>query len=121
MTMEHFKIHCDIATSSNIISRAIKVSLIVGSALNLINQGDAILSLNPENINILKILLTYAVPYSVTTYTATAMKLEFQLGTKSIIETDLVCQGCKTEMHIKEDELIPECLKCGIHTKWRLK
>lgn len=121
MTMEHFKIYCDIATSKNIISRAIKVSLIVGTALNLINQGDALISLNLENLNLIKLLLTYAVPYSVTTYTATAMKIEFHIGTKAIIEADLECIKCKEEIHVTKGELIPECPKCGIYTRWKLK
>lgn len=121
MTMKHFKIYCDIATSNAVVSRAFKVSFIVGSALNLINQGDALLSLNIDNIHLLKILLTYLVPYTVTTYTATALKVEFGIGTKAIIETDLVCKGCQEMIHIEKDELIPECSQCGIYTKWKLK
>lgn len=121
MTMQHFKIYCDIATSNNVISRAIKVSLIVGTALNLINQGDALINLNLQEINLLKLTLTYFVPYSVTTYTATAMKVEFHIGTKAIIEADLQCQICKEEIHVMKNELIPECPKCGIHTRWELK
>ena len=48
--------------------RSLKVALVVGTALNLINQGDAML--NNEHINIFKGLLTYAVPYCVATYGA---------------------------------------------------
>lgn len=50
--------------------RSLKVALIVGTALNLINQGDAMM--NSEPINIFKCLLTYAVPYCVATYGAVA-------------------------------------------------
>lgn len=50
------------------IVRSLKVALIVGTALNLINQGDAIMSSEP--INIFKCLLTYTVPYCVATYGA---------------------------------------------------
>ncbi|MEM9229148.1 MAG: nitrate/nitrite transporter NrtS [Pseudomonadota bacterium] len=50
--------------------RSLKVALIVGTALNLINQGDAVM--NSEPINIFKCLLTYAVPYCVATYGAVA-------------------------------------------------
>lgn len=56
-----------------------------------------------------------------TTYTATAMKIEFQIGTKAVIEADLKCGLCGEEIHVHEDELIPECPKCGVKTKWRLK
>jgi len=118
---KHFIIYCNIAISKPIVSRAFKISLIVGSVLNLINQGDAISSLNIENLHLFKFLLTYLVPYGVTTYTATALKLEFQIGTKSTIEADLKCRGCGEELHVHENELIKECSKCGIHTKWKLK
>lgn len=48
--------------------RSLKVALVVGTALNLINQGDALVS--TEQVNIFKCLLTYAVPYCVATYGA---------------------------------------------------
>jgi len=121
ITMEHFKIYCEIAISQSIVKRAIKVSLIVGTTLNFINQGEALLSLNLANIGLVKILLTYIVPYSVTTYTATAMKVEFQIGTKAILDADLECQKCEEEIHVHKDELIPECPKCGLNTHWKLK
>lgn len=121
MTMSHFKIYCEIALSSKIVSRALKVSLIVGTLLNLINQYSSIVSLDIQTLNFLKLALTYAVPYSVTTYTATAMKIEFQIGTKAVIEADLECKMCEEELHVQKDELIEECPKCGIHTQWKLK
>ena len=52
------------------VARSLKVALIVGTALNLINQGDAMI--NNEPMNIFKCLLTYAVPYCVATYGAVA-------------------------------------------------
>jgi hypothetical protein len=44
------------------------VALIVGTILNLINQGDAIFG--AMTINWTKVVLTYAVPYVVSTYGA---------------------------------------------------
>jgi len=119
--MEHFKIYCDIMTSPSVVKRALKVSFIVGTLLNIINQGDILLSLNLENLHIAKFMLTYLVPYTVTTYTATALKIEFQIGTKATVTADLKCRGCGAEIHVEKNELIPECPTCGIHTKWRLK
>ncbi len=46
-----------------ICTRACAVALVVGSALNLINQGDAILS--GGEVNYLKLALTYAAPFFV--------------------------------------------------------
>lgn len=42
------------------------VALVVGTMLNLINQGDAVLG--AASINWTKIALTYLVPYIVSTY-----------------------------------------------------
>lgn len=119
--MERFKLYCEIIVSRSVVLRAFKVALIVGTALNLINQGDVLLSLNFESLNLSKFFLTYVVPYLVTTYTAVSLKLEFQIGTKSTVETDLECKGCGISIHVNKGELIPECPKCGLKTKWRLK
>jgi len=121
LKLRHYKIHCEIALSPSVIKRALKISFIVGSILNLINQGNYIFSLDFANIHILKLLLTYIVPYSVTTYTATAMKIEFHIGTKASVEADLKCRVCKNEIHVQKEELIQECPKCGINTHWKLK
>jgi hypothetical protein len=42
----------------------------VGTVLALINHGDLILEMSLPRENILQILLTYLVPYSVSTYSA---------------------------------------------------
>lgn len=48
--------------------RSVKVALVVGTILALINHLDRILSGSLNATNILQILLTYLVPYSVSTY-----------------------------------------------------
>ena len=121
ITIKHFQVYCEIAISPSVINRAIKVSLVVGTALNLINQGNSLIALDYENINLIKLTLTYLVPYSVTTYTATAMKVEFQIGTRAVVEANLKCKTCGAEVHVHKDERIPECPQCGINTQWRLK
>jgi hypothetical protein len=50
------------------------VALVVGTILNLINQGDALLAGLP--LNLAKALLTYAVPYCVATYGAVSYRLQ---------------------------------------------
>jgi hypothetical protein len=121
MGWQHFKVYCAVATSIPIVRRSLNISLIIGTTLNLINQGDIIVALNFMDVHLGKILLTYSVPFLVTTYTATALKLEFQIGTKASVEADLVCHKCKAQIHVKENELIPEDPICGIKTKWRLR
>jgi hypothetical protein len=64
------------ALSDGIPRRSLYVALIVGTILNLINQGDAILA--GGAINWAKIVLTYAVPYLVSTYGAVSYRLTRQ-------------------------------------------
>jgi hypothetical protein len=52
--------------------RAIKVALVVGTILLVINQGDILLSGQLTMLVACKIVLTYAVPFSVSTYSALA-------------------------------------------------
>ncbi|MEM8799232.1 MAG: nitrate/nitrite transporter NrtS [Pseudomonadota bacterium] len=55
------------------VKRALRVAAIVGTILIAINQGDAILAgVMPP---IWKIILTYCVPYSVSSYSAAAFKV----------------------------------------------
>jgi hypothetical protein len=54
--------------------RSLYVALIVGTVLNLINQGDALLGM--ASINWLKLILTYCVPYAVCTYGAVSYQLK---------------------------------------------
>ena len=49
------------------------VALMVGTILNLINQGDAFLGLT--SINWIKVFLTYLVPYAVSTYGAVSYRM----------------------------------------------
>lgn len=50
------------------LARALVVTLVVGTILNAINQGDAII--RGDRVDLLKILLTYATPFCVATYGA---------------------------------------------------
>jgi hypothetical protein len=49
------------------------VALIVGTILNLINQGDNLLL--GQRLDFAKLLLTYIVPYAVSTYGAVSFRL----------------------------------------------
>jgi Mg/Co/Ni transporter MgtE len=50
--------------------RAVRVALVVGTILFLINQLDVVLSGNLTLLVVMKIALTFLVPYSVSTYSA---------------------------------------------------
>jgi hypothetical protein len=54
--------------------RSFLVALIVGTILNLINQGDALFG--DGHLNLTKVILKYAVPYGVATYGAVSYRLK---------------------------------------------
>jgi hypothetical protein len=61
------------AISDGVPRRSLYVALIVGTVLNLINQGDVLLGM--ASINWPKLILTYCVPYVVCTYGAVSYRL----------------------------------------------
>ena len=72
-TISRWKLACLCAVSDGVPTRSLYVALIVGTILNLINQGDALLV--PGSINWFKVALTYCVPYVVCTYGAVSSQL----------------------------------------------
>ena len=72
-TMSSWKYAWRCAICDGIPYRSLYVALIVGTILNLINQGDAIVGIAP--VNWLKVVLTYCVPYLVATYGAVSYQM----------------------------------------------
>ena len=64
---------CRCAVTGGVPQRSLVVALIVGAILNLINQGDALLTGRP--LDWTKIVLTFFVPYAVSTYGAVSYHL----------------------------------------------
>jgi hypothetical protein len=62
----------EIATGRDVLGRGVKVGLIVGTILTTINQGDVILAGEVTAGVAGKILLTYCVPFCVSTYASIA-------------------------------------------------
>jgi hypothetical protein len=60
------------ALSGGVPGRALGLALMVGTILNLINQGDALLAGGP--VDLAKLLLNYVVPYCVSTYGAVSYR-----------------------------------------------
>ena len=70
-----------LASSGQVVRSALKVSLIVGSVLALINHGPAIVQLSLGADRVVQIILTYTVPYGVSTYSAVkAIQNQISLG-----------------------------------------
>lgn len=57
-----------------IVRRSAIITLVIGTILNVINQGDALVSGTP--LVAWKIVLTYIVPYCVATYGAVTTRLD---------------------------------------------
>lgn len=64
------------AMSRHIVKNSLKISLVVGSLLNLINQGERLL--NGDTISWFHLLLNYLVPYCVASYSATRNEIELR-------------------------------------------
>ena len=64
---------CRYCVSDGVPRRSFFVALVVGTILNLINQGDTLFGAG--HLNLTKIILTFAVPYCVATYGAVSYRL----------------------------------------------
>jgi hypothetical protein len=62
--------------SGGIPGRSLRVALLVGTILNLINQGDALFG--SGHVSLIKLTLTFAVPYCVATYGAVSYRLSLE-------------------------------------------
>ena len=54
---------------------AAKMGLVVGTILNCINQGECMVNLEFEKLQLGKFLITFTVPFFVSLYTSTIIKL----------------------------------------------
>ena len=62
-----------IAMSKAVLVRALKVAVLVGTILAFINHGEKILTLSLTGQDWFKVVLTYLVPYCVSTWSAVAV------------------------------------------------
>jgi hypothetical protein len=81
---ERYKI-VKIATRSDVVSRAIKIASIVGCILAAINHGDRILLQKMYYFDWVKVVLTFCVPYCVSTISSVlAIRKEVRSLSKKI-------------------------------------
>lgn len=59
-----------LALRRSVVLRAFRISMIVGSILAVINHGDHLIRMDLDAQRLAKILLTYLVPYCVSTYSS---------------------------------------------------
>lgn len=63
----------EVACSRRIVMNALRIALLVGTVLNLVNQGEAILA--GVSVSWIHLLLNYWVPYCVASYSAARNEL----------------------------------------------
>lgn len=63
-----------LAVTRRIAGNAAKIALVVGTLLNAINQGSALLAW--EGVSVVHLALNYLVPYGVATYSAVRLRLQ---------------------------------------------
>ena len=62
----------ELVTRRDVVVRALRVALLVGTVLIAINHGDRILNSSVAQLDFLKMILTYFVPYGVSTFSSVA-------------------------------------------------
>jgi hypothetical protein len=67
-----------LCVSKNIMRRSLLTSLIVGTILVIINHGDALITGEIDSVRVFRIILTYLVPYLVSTTSSVSTILSFQ-------------------------------------------
>ncbi|MBA3058343.1 MAG: nitrate/nitrite transporter NrtS [Gammaproteobacteria bacterium] len=67
-----------VACSRRIVIDALKIALVVGTVLNIINQGNSIVA--NTGVSWTHVLLNYLVPYSVASYSAAKNQMTNQDG-----------------------------------------
>jgi len=116
--MKNYELILSIALKKDILIKAIKIAFVVGIILNLINQGEYLLSLDTINLSISKLLFTFCVPFCVSMYTAITMKMKFKKDEIALVSAQLKCENCNNTVFTIKNEKIPECTKCLEQTSW---
>lgn len=108
------------ALSRELLLQNIPTSLAVGALLTGVNQWEGLFA--PAQLSFSKLLLTFLVPFLVSSYSAVRARMQFAPGYRSPRNTQLECAECK-ECHIKvrEGDSIPECPICKEDTDWHVK
>ena len=111
-----------IGTELDTILDSLKVSIVVGLLLNIVNQWQTISTLRVSEISFIKVFFTFLVPYLVSTYTIIRMKLTFHIGKIAITDVKLKCNHCnQCQTTVKKGDVIPVCNSCMEYTNWSVK
>lgn len=106
--------------SKSTIVLALIISLIVGTILNLINQGELLIKGEFSNLNFLKFVLTFFVPYLVSSFSSVISKITFKTGEFAPFDAEIYCKKCHQKLFITKGQLVPRC-NCQKGTRWKPK
>jgi len=110
-----------LASDRPTITGGLKVAAVVGTVLNAINQGDRLLALRFGDVTWWKIGLTYLVPFCVSVFSASRIRMLFVAGGLAHRDARLRCRTCgEAAVEVRAGELVPRCASCGPRTTWRL-
>ena len=99
--------------------RAIRVALLVGIILNLINNPQLFLDFSVSELSTSRVLLTFLVPFFVSTYSSVLSNRNLKTGTILHIDALLQCKSCrKTDFHAHIGQEVEECPRCKKKTRW---
>ncbi len=99
---------------------SIRIAIIVGIILNLINQGDLLVAGDWEHVNKVKFFLTFLVPFSVSTYSAGKTKMSFIVGQVAGLSAEILCKTCGGSKIVEKGEIIEACENCDPKTNYKL-
>ena len=106
-----------LARSPAVVTRALKVSGVVGTLLVMINHGDSILAATFSAQNLAQSVLTYFVPYAVSTWSAESVSF-------GVFDTRCICWrgGRKTACCLTTSARSPNAsVSKTVRPAWRLR
>ncbi len=110
-----------LATEKNSVRRALRVSILVGIILNLINHPEIFLAFNFTELHAGRAILTFLVPFLVSTYSSVLSGSSLQPGRISQIDALLKCNSCKkSNFSVNIGQKIEACPTCKKWTRWKL-
>ena len=77
--MKNYRKVLKIASNSSVIKKGMFTSLVVGSILNLINQGNLLFTNQLAEFSLIKMSVTYLTPFLVSVYSTTSALLRKDL------------------------------------------
>ncbi|MFP4557566.1 MAG: PAS domain S-box protein [Bacteroidales bacterium] len=103
-----------------VFKRALRVALIVGFILNIINQWGSIMN-GFEDFHTVQFFLTFLVPYLVSSYSSALAKFNFVSGEVAGVDARITCSGCgKSVIKVLKGDMVPYCHKCETKTRWKM-